>query len=1207
MSFADPILGRRRPIWKARSLQRVGQGDLELLESRVLLAAFKPPITTSLGSATRPFYPSMTADLNGDGQQDVLFHSGGVFGAVLREPGGSRTIVPAAATGTPVALGRFVASPARLQLVSLSYDDFGGYATPVFRLYTLNATGTAFDLLGIRTGSLVRVSFETGQNSTFAGRFTGLEPLDAILFTSPRFTDLIRFDISGPGSVVSSPSARGLSWYDGAQPIEVDFDQNGISEIIYAADSGPAGLIQRYTAGGSSIPITLPGIVQASGLSRTLHRADIDGDGRSDLIAAFLPSETTSTWQLAWSKLSASGVQSGWQSLGSLDVSQGYGVLKFGDFNGDGKADAILEGGVVRAMIGDGSGFRTAETISDPGDYQFAELDDLPGLDLVTVGSIGSGNNYECFLTERLAIPVDLAKVSITTLSDQAIEPRGSLAATPAVLRVRRDTTAGSLTLPFTLSGDAAAAGGFTLQANGVTLGSNTLTFAPGQESIVLTVTPTADGVQEPTRTLTVTLQPPPRVGVEDGLGSASIRMIDGEYSTVSMSITDAIAAEVVGGRAPDTGEFEVRRTGRAGDLAVSVRVRGIPATRYQLSVGSTPVQNGIVVIPDGEQSVRVKLIALDDGILNTAERTARLSILAGSEYALDAPARRRGSIIIRDRQVIIDSVESDGESFGRLVLRGSFDPSLRTTVRFTKGSSTSVLAEVPIASPGADRIAVTLPPMFSRNGSRFISGSIGVQVIQSDGPTARASARLDPLPVAAPPTSNLAPGQLTLAFLETTRRRAQADLQRLTGLGEGQSPLAAALRNQVRTLATPIERFARLVASPANSTNGRIAAASDAVLLGALRSQVRAEGPGSAASAFLATIGASPTRGARIQTAAGVSKRVSAVDLNAALLSGLNRLFDPPSASASTGENLRWIGGVISTIVGVGAALGAAAGFVVGGSVVVTAALGVGLVFAGTALLVSTVTWGASKLDGVPQPDRELEAGAEVVQDAVKLATTVLDGLDKLPTGSGELLDFALEGDTVKNMVIASQRTGQRTVDKVNAELRGDRSPLPGTLVALLQEYSRVQNRISERSELWANKLNNRQPGTTGVITGWANVYGGIQYTDATRLARLNDAIVVRPDAAGTVASLTRQSTEGMLGQIERRRVQNVQRQFGSSGLASFEIQLSDLLRELDGDPNSTFLQTQVRNLTAEGPERRSVASAIDAINDRWSRIRWR
>jgi hypothetical protein len=113
------------------------------------------------------------------------------------------------------------------------------------------------------------------------------------------------------------------------------------------------------TGDGFDVPFDGPGLSDATGWSglayaATLQLADVTGDGRADLCAR--AAAGLRCWPSTGAGFGAAWEGPAWSDAAGFDAPSRFGTLRFGDLNGDGRADACIRGagGLTCALAGEG-------------------------------------------------------------------------------------------------------------------------------------------------------------------------------------------------------------------------------------------------------------------------------------------------------------------------------------------------------------------------------------------------------------------------------------------------------------------------------------------------------------------------------------------------------------------------------------------------------------------------------------------------------------------------------------------------------------------------------------------------------------------------------------------------------------------------------------------------------------------------------------
>ena len=232
----------------------------------------------------------------------------------------------------------------------------------------------------------------------------------------------------------------------------------------------------------------------------------------------------------------------------------------------------------------------------------------------------------------------------------------------------RSGPTTAALTVNYAMSGTATDGADFP------TLGTS-VTFAIGASSATVTLTPTNDTVFEGDEIATLTVQPNAAYAI--GTGAANVTISDNDVPTVTLSATDASAAEA----GPDTGTFTFTRSGpTTAALTINFAMSGVAADGVDYTTLGTSV-----TIPIGASSTTLTLTPIDDALLE-GDETATLTVQANAAYAIGAAS---GDVVISDDEVPSVSVTASDAN--------ASEPGADTgTFTFTRtGPTTAVLTLV--------------------------------------------------------------------------------------------------------------------------------------------------------------------------------------------------------------------------------------------------------------------------------------------------------------------------------------------------------------------------------------------------------------------------------------------------------------------------------------------------------------------------------
>jgi parallel beta-helix repeat protein len=276
------------------------------------------------------------------------------------------------------------------------------------------------------------------------------------------------------------------------------------------------------------------------------------------------------------------------------------------------------------------------------------------------------------------------AKTATVVIDDN--EPVVSIAATdPAAdenggtgtFRITRiaSTIDAPLVVNFTRTGSAASVKDYILQVSDgevfITLTGNSVTIPAGAAFVDVVLVPVDDTLPEPTEAATLVLAKTAAYTVDPDADSASVAIADNE-PTISITATNPTASED-----GDNATFLVSRNGGTlvGDLVVNFTVAG-SATRtkdYVLKVGSDIITSNFVTIPDGDSSVLVTLVAVDDSLPEPTE-SAVITLAKGATYTVDSELDQATATITDNEPTISvssgDDASEDGDTGSFTVTR---------------------------------------------------------------------------------------------------------------------------------------------------------------------------------------------------------------------------------------------------------------------------------------------------------------------------------------------------------------------------------------------------------------------------------------------------------------------------------------------------------------------------------------------------------
>ena len=218
--------------------------------------------------------------------------------------------------------------------------------------------------------------------------------------------------------------------------------------------------------------------------------------------------------------------------------------------------------------------------------------------------------------------------VSVTASAAQAAETLPSQKPKPGAFTVTR--TGGDLTQPllvkYSLAGSTATNGtDFAALSGEVTILANA-------KSAVVPVTVTDDDEGEPAETVVLALSADAKYNINAKQQAGTVKIADNE-PIVSITASDARAAEVALGKPLDLGVFTVTRTG--GDLSKDLLVKYTLTGTADSGIDFETL-SGEVTILAGAKTAKILVTPKADGVVETPE-TIALTLLADPKYLIVA------------------------------------------------------------------------------------------------------------------------------------------------------------------------------------------------------------------------------------------------------------------------------------------------------------------------------------------------------------------------------------------------------------------------------------------------------------------------------------------------------------------------------------------------------------------------------------------
>ena len=244
----------------------------------------------------------------------------------------------------------------------------------------------------------------------------------------------------------------------------------------------------------------------------------------------------------------------------------------------------------------------------------------VEGPETVTL-QLGPGDGYVLSGSTSATVTITdddtaLPKVALVATTVSTVENSGQ----PAVFTFSRTgATTANLTVNYTVSGTATAAGDYTALSGSVVIPT-------GSSSATVNVQPIDDSVSESLETVVLAISSNAGYLIDSSNSTATVSIIDDDVQVVNVVATDATATEVdltQPGAQADTATFLVTRTGDTTQaLTVYYSVSGI----YNTGVGAIhgvdyEALPGVLVIPAGETSAAVTIMPRWDGLGEGAEK----------------------------------------------------------------------------------------------------------------------------------------------------------------------------------------------------------------------------------------------------------------------------------------------------------------------------------------------------------------------------------------------------------------------------------------------------------------------------------------------------------------------------------------------------------------------------------------------------------
>ncbi|HOD81002.1 MAG TPA: Calx-beta domain-containing protein [Phycisphaerae bacterium] len=237
----------------------------------------------------------------------------------------------------------------------------------------------------------------------------------------------------------------------------------------------------------------------------------------------------------------------------------------------------------------------------------------------------------------------------LPTVAIQAANPRASEPTLPGTFRITRSqATSQPLNVNIAVSGSATRNVDYALRVGTTPLNGTVVTIPANATTVSVTVAPIDDALVEGTEWMAIGLPAGTGYTVHATNFIDTVNIADNDKPTVTVAAVDDNASEP----GANTGLFRITRdAGLAGDMNVTFLASGtaLRGRDYELRSGTADgalVTGSTVTIPDGQASVNLFVVPLDDTAVESAE-TAIVTVSPGLSYTVGAA--RQATVTIAD------------------------------------------------------------------------------------------------------------------------------------------------------------------------------------------------------------------------------------------------------------------------------------------------------------------------------------------------------------------------------------------------------------------------------------------------------------------------------------------------------------------------------------------------------------------------------